>query len=626
MDVTTAAGVVLNGAYRLDSLLGKGGMGAVYRAVQLSVNRPVAIKLLSFPDGDEVAQQKLLRRFEREALATSRLSHPNTVRLYDFGQSDGMPYLVLELLEGQTLRQRMHQLGALPSREVHALLQQVASALTEAHGYGIIHRDLKPDNIFLTRIPGLPDVVKVMDFGIASWREDEANLTGQQMVGTVRYMAPEQLKAAQPTPATDLYALGIMAFEMLAGVAPFNGRTEAIMAQHLTEPRPRLPPSLEPGWGDLLDAMTAKEPEDRFQTTGELLSALEQIRDEVIGLGLPPNLAAYQERVGGTATTYNTAPRSTGAGPAARFATGQRRGAGAPQSTKTATGASPARAPRSAWPWLVLALLVAGGGIAAAVLASGGGAAPVALASADAAPSPPPTATAAPATAAPATAAAATSMAATDPPDTASAPETATAPDSAVAAEPEVAPADVAVAAAPDGAPDAAPVDPAAIALHLDSTPSGARRRQGRRRRARAVPADAVRPVAVGRPDADARRDAGRLRADQRGAARLRRRAAHRGPRSQEEEARRRDGVGLRAPAPLRCRCRSRDRPSSSRWPWPRWPSPRRLAARAPSSSSRPSRSRSSRRRRRRRRPTMRPPSWPSGSGTPRRSSRPRRA
>lgn len=228
-------GRVFDGKYRLDERLGGGGMGTVYRATHLLIDRPVALKVLSQRFvGDQTAQQ----RFRREARAAGRMQHPNAVTVTDFGATeDGYLYIVMELLEGRTLRDLLaHEAPLDPARAVSMMLQACA-AVGQAHDSGLIHRDLKPANIFIEQRPNLPAVVKVLDFGVAKFaveeHEDDYDTLTQvgAIIGTPRYMAPEQCSgAAQLTPAADVYSLGIILYEMLTGVVPFNADTPLAIA------------------------------------------------------------------------------------------------------------------------------------------------------------------------------------------------------------------------------------------------------------------------------------------------------------------------------------------------------------------------------------------------------------
>src|SRR5437868_7934830 len=223
-------GQVFDGKYRLDERLGGGGMGTVYRATHLLIDRSVAIKVLSQRFvGDETAQQ----RFRREARAAGHMQHPNAVTVTDFGATeDGYLYIVMELLEGRTLRDLLaHEAPLDPARAVSFMLQTCA-AVGAAHEAGLIHRDLKPANIFIVQRSNIPVMVKVLDFGVAKFaveEQDEDYNTLTQVgaiIGTPRYMSPEQCAGtASLTPAADVYSLGIILYEMLTGAAPFNGDT-----------------------------------------------------------------------------------------------------------------------------------------------------------------------------------------------------------------------------------------------------------------------------------------------------------------------------------------------------------------------------------------------------------------
>ena len=228
-------GRVFDGKYRLDERLGGGGMGTVYRATHLLIDRPVALKVLSQRFvGDQTAQQ----RFRREARAAGRMQHPNAVTVTDFGATeDGYLYIVMELLEGRTLRDLLaHEAPLDPARAVSIILQ-TASAVGAAHDAGLIHRDLKPANIFIVQRSNIPLMVKVLDFGVAKFmveeQDDDYNTLTQvgAIIGTPRYMSPEQCSgAASLTPASDVYSLGIILYEMLTGVSPFSGDTPLALA------------------------------------------------------------------------------------------------------------------------------------------------------------------------------------------------------------------------------------------------------------------------------------------------------------------------------------------------------------------------------------------------------------
>jgi serine/threonine-protein kinase len=228
--------------YRLDEKLGVGGMGTVYRATHLLIDRPVAIKVLNSRFVEDEAAQI---RFRREARAAGRLQHANAVTVTDFGTtSDGFVYIVMELLEGRTLREVLAREAPLDTARAVSTMLQISAAVGAAHHAGIIHRDLKPANIFIVQRPNTPPTVKVLDFGIAKLAaealEEDDHLTLTQvgvMIGTPRYMSPEQCDGAQLTPASDVYSLGIILYEMLTGMTPFTGSTPLSVAmKHSTSP------------------------------------------------------------------------------------------------------------------------------------------------------------------------------------------------------------------------------------------------------------------------------------------------------------------------------------------------------------------------------------------------------
>jgi eukaryotic-like serine/threonine-protein kinase len=277
-------GRTLGGHYRLELLLGQGGMGSVYRGVQLSVNRPVAIKLIS---GSSPNQDEMIRRFRREAEATARLSHPNTVRLFDFGVTESQElYMVMELLEGSDLAGHLQQTGPLAVQEALGIASQVLQALSEAHELGIVHRDLKPGNVFLSRLRGGGNFVKVMDFGIAGIeqaRETQKLTTPGAVMGTPSYMSPEQAQGKPVDARSDLYSLGVMLFEMLTGHSPYDADTVvSLLFAHVTQPHKllaqvgaRLPEhaAVQP----LLDHLLAKTPDARPPSAAAVLAQIEAL-------------------------------------------------------------------------------------------------------------------------------------------------------------------------------------------------------------------------------------------------------------------------------------------------------------------------------------------------------------
>ncbi|MBM4363634.1 MAG: serine/threonine protein kinase, partial [Deltaproteobacteria bacterium] len=233
-------GTVIGGRYAVKGVLASGGMGTIYDAVQLTLDRPVAIKCLGTPaDGADA------RRFLAEARVLSGLSHPAIVRVYDFGHADldGRPssYLVMERLRGQSLAARLAAEAALPAEIARDVVVQVLSALAEIHARGILHRDVKPGNVMVVPDRSGRPHVKLVDFGIARSTHSPALTAAGRYVGTPQYMAPELVRGEPASAATDRYAVGVTLFQLLTGLLPFDGPTEAsVFEQHLSAPRPDL--------------------------------------------------------------------------------------------------------------------------------------------------------------------------------------------------------------------------------------------------------------------------------------------------------------------------------------------------------------------------------------------------
>jgi len=273
-------GTVLEGAYRITRLIGEGAMGAVYEAVQLRLDKRVAIKLMA---RHLAADQKALARFHREAEITSRLGHPHLVGVIDFGQAEtGEPYLVMEYLEGEDLDQRLRRVRCVPIDGVVRVVRQVASALSAAHVQGIVHRDLKPANVFLVQVPGEPDFVKVLDFGIAKMIAVHTRLTNAAVaLGTPIYMSPEQATAQIDAidHHVDQWALACMAWEMLLGTPPFVAEDVTALLHQIVkmEPHPLTPrlPGLPPTVEVELRRALSKRPADRFPTIRDFARAFE---------------------------------------------------------------------------------------------------------------------------------------------------------------------------------------------------------------------------------------------------------------------------------------------------------------------------------------------------------------
>jgi serine/threonine protein kinase len=282
-----AAGDMIAGRYEILALIGEGGGGCVYKARQLNVEREVALKLLPAESMDDVAA---MRRFEREARLISRLRHPNTITVYEFDRTaDGVLYIAMELIHGQTLRDVLaRERSCSPQRAVR-ILQQALKSLAEAHSLEIVHRDIKPANIMLCDMHGDPDFVKVLDFGVATVLADGQSMMQHaedvtqtvDVVGTPQYMSPEQFRSQDVSVLSDLYSLGVVAFEMLAGFPPFNGQTvNDILIKHLFDPVPALPEQVEdfPVLVQVVRKLLSKDPADRYQSAEEALEALKAWR------------------------------------------------------------------------------------------------------------------------------------------------------------------------------------------------------------------------------------------------------------------------------------------------------------------------------------------------------------
>jgi eukaryotic-like serine/threonine-protein kinase len=290
---------ILNGQFQILQKIGSGGMGAVYKALQPEMNRMVGVKILH----PKLANRKdLVSRFRREARAMSQLTHPNTVKVFMFGElDDGSLYIIMEFLEGRNLNQTVRAEGPFQMERALPVLISACGALDEAHKAGIIHRDLKPENIFLVQSGGLRDFPKLLDFGLAKVGERQMRpgsviLTQEGMVfGTPEFMSPEQAQGKPLTPASDIYSLATILYEVLTGKLPFDAKSAMDYIQlHVTgKPIPlnqrvpgrTFPPLLE----QVIDRALAKRPEDRYSTAADFGAALQYVLQGATQL--PPQLA-----------------------------------------------------------------------------------------------------------------------------------------------------------------------------------------------------------------------------------------------------------------------------------------------------------------------------------------------
>src|ERR1051325_9175840 len=300
-------GRTLDDKYIVEERLGAGGMGAVYRARHLSMERPVAIKFLH----QRLMEDEAARlRFQTEARAAVKLRHANAVSVTDYGETaEGWVYIVMELLEGRTLREILSREAPLETARAISLMLQMSAAVAAAHEAGIIHRDLKPSNILVTQSADQPAVVKVLDFGIATFTPDDddddvttvAN-TGS-VIGTPRYMPPEQYNGQELTPAADVYSLGIILYEMLTGMLPFTGSTPAEIAQKHANDLPHSPREIVAAIPEKVERIVLKalekQPADRFANASEfrqkLLETAERLGLEHHALKSAPDIEALRD-------------------------------------------------------------------------------------------------------------------------------------------------------------------------------------------------------------------------------------------------------------------------------------------------------------------------------------------
>lgn len=301
---------VLGERYRLDSIVGAGGMGTVYRATHVTIGKQLAVKVLA----QEFANEETFRgRFLREAQAISQIGHENVVEVTDFGVTPtGSLYLVMEMLEGEVLSEMLDREGALPWTRAKPIALQVCHALQSAHDKGILHRDIKPENCFCTQRPGRPDFVKVLDFGLAkmfavepgmdSGLETSLSAVGGIM-GTPEYMSPERIRGERLDVRSDLYALGVLLYELVTGCVPYSGEHYTLVLDQQLHADP-VPPrkvapeaKIDPRLEAVILRALHKERDGRFATVGELAAALEAIET---GPASPASVSAEVSRTAGS--------------------------------------------------------------------------------------------------------------------------------------------------------------------------------------------------------------------------------------------------------------------------------------------------------------------------------------
>ncbi|MGH2916685.1 MAG: protein kinase domain-containing protein [Solirubrobacteraceae bacterium] len=284
-------GTTLSGRYRLQARIAGGGMATVYRAMDERLERQVAVKLMNREIATDSDQ---LLRFRREARAVAQLSHPHIVGVIDAGEDDGRPYIVLEYVEGETLKERIRRLGRLPITEAVAYAIEIARALGAAHEHHIVHRDVKPQNVLIDA----EDSAKVTDFGIARTLEEDGLTADGRVLGTTDYVSPEQALGEPATGQSDLYSLGIVLYEMLTGEVPFGGENQvAVAMKHVREELPDVRvrrPEVSAALAAVVETATAKRLDERYVDDAEMIADLGEV-------------LAIEASRSGSATTETTA-------------------------------------------------------------------------------------------------------------------------------------------------------------------------------------------------------------------------------------------------------------------------------------------------------------------------------
>jgi serine/threonine protein kinase len=269
----TLVGTTLNDRYRLEEEIGRGGMSTVFRALDMTLERRVAIKLMH---REMTTNSDQLERFRREARAVAQLNHPHIVTVIDAGEDDSRPYIVFEYVEGETLKSRIKRMGQLPVAEAVAYAIEIARALGAAHAANIVHRDVKPQNVLID----MEGSAKVTDFGIARTLDEDGLTADGRVLGTTDYVSPEQALGHDVTGQSDFYSLGIVLYEMLTGQVPFKGENQvAVAMKHVREALPDIQsrrPEISSALAAVVDRATAKDLRKRYADDGEIIGDLEE--------------------------------------------------------------------------------------------------------------------------------------------------------------------------------------------------------------------------------------------------------------------------------------------------------------------------------------------------------------
>ncbi len=276
-------GLTLDGRYQIQERIAAGAMGVVYRGERVKLGRAVAIKFLHASLADDPARRQ---RFEIEAMAMARLDHPHCAQVIDTGIHEQMPFVVMDFIRGVTLREVLDR-GALDPRRAVALMRQILAGLAHAHEIGIVHRDVKPANVMLTDRTLIGEQVRILDFGLARLREGNAGITAGMVIGTPAYMSPEQCKGGVIDARVDVYACGVLLYEMLTGHKPYeHAEPLEILRMQIHSPPPRLPelPSLDA----VISRALAKDPDERYATATEMHAALDAAVNWANASSAPP--------------------------------------------------------------------------------------------------------------------------------------------------------------------------------------------------------------------------------------------------------------------------------------------------------------------------------------------------